>query len=250
MAIFVLLFILLLTQVRSGGPTQEEMEAVQQELEQAKADSAELEKQISQQVSARNVTLVIALDGTGSMKDSFDILKSQLTRMCLEVSEIIQEFQIGIVIYRENLEVFPITRIQADTTDGGVSRNKLQGFIQSANHRGSPAATGQGIQTALSMIQQNGQDEERAYVFALIGDVGPGEVKQELRREAQYIRLVDDFRNQYSSRVVTVYTGTDYNGDNELFFKEIAKAGGDVSMHSRDGGSLIGNILLAVLKSN
>lgn len=187
MAIFVLIVIILLIQVRPEGiPIQEYEKIVKENEEYAKTikekeeiieekeqEINEASAQLEDYIATSNLELIVIVDGTGSMTVALDQLRAAIDTIAEAMPLIATNFNIGIIVYRDNLTTFSNKQIFPARLDGGASLDAVKDFT--TNNMvpiGGPAYISDAISSALAMFQ-NSQSRK---TLLILGDIGPYEI--------------------------------------------------------------------------
>lgn len=143
MAIFILLFIVIMTEVNARPKPQ------------------------------KAIDLVVAIDMSGSMGDPLRELVRVLRDLSENFPNIIRDFRVGVVAYNLVLEggakIYPL----ATMDEAGIS--SLHEFLKDVEPRGGSVDVKMGLEFALKQFGEDGAERRRSLV--LIGDVGPYEAE-------------------------------------------------------------------------
>lgn len=211
MAIFILLFVVILSQV-NPKPKPEQA-----------------------------VDLVVAIDISGSMKEPLGELIETLRDLSRNFPNIIKDFRIGVVAYSENhpqgSKVFPLTTM----TENSIA--ELDDWLANTTHRGGAVDINRAIGRAIEILEPQ-PNSARRKSLVIIGDAGPYEAingetieyfpdgKTDKRYESIAFDLVRDFAAASDeNRVLTIFTGTNprqvaYKPSSVFFCKVAASANG------------------------
>lgn len=145
MAIFVLLFVIIISQIRHDQENQP------------------------------SVDLMIAIDVSASMGDPLKELKESLSELVENFPSVIRDFRVGTVIYADwvghgGINIFPLT------TMDGRGKSALLDWIGSIQQKSGIVDTNLAIETAIAELGSPG-DQTRRRSLLLIGDVGPFEMR-------------------------------------------------------------------------
>ncbi len=203
MAVFVLLFIVLISLLKPPSP---------------------------EVVAPTNIDLVIAIDVSGSMGEQIAQLKTALGELGNNFPNLIDDFRIGLVAYRdlfvagnEHYISFPLKPM----TDRNLAG--LLAFLdENVIAAGGYVDPVQAISRGLELFTPNYLSDDRTRIFVLIGDMSP---------EYTALSSIGDpdttdapsaaakFTGASSgNRVLAIYSGIDTDGRDYGFFCEFAKA--------------------------
>lgn len=266
MAIFVLLFILLMTQVRPEVISESELEKLKKELEEQSNQIEELQDAIE----TKALELVIAIDVSGSMQPSIDILKTVLIELATELPNITNEFKLGIVAYRDSIIEFPIQQIQSDKVDGGASIASLNRFLTNLNAKSGYADIKGGLLKAIDYLRQHGSENGRKTI-ALIGDMGPYEYgdnhgvidRNEMQIENEIYESIRNYEGMYEkASFLSIYTGKLALNQNSgvqahplapqimNFFKKSAEMSGENGRYTDSPREMLLEIVLSLMATD
>ncbi|MDR7093838.1 vWA domain-containing protein [Hydrogenophaga laconesensis] len=263
MAIFVLLVIILATQVRPDGvPSQVHQEALD-EVARARAITEALQKQVAElekQGEPKPLELVVAIDGSGSMGAALKTLQFAIGTIGETMPMIASSVHVGIVIYRDaaSTAVFPVTKIEREEVDGGRSLALLNQFAQTMVPQPARADLAHAVRSATAMFGPPSGGEPRKRTLMVAGDVGPYEIGDFMNEagESEIHRVLTEWkRNNSEASVIAVYTGSDQSdewivGHRERtlkLFREMAVIGGDASNFSPHDRKLFPLLLKGIL---
>ena len=226
MAIFVLVIIVLIIQIKPNSENLEskveefkkqienlekEISDVQKQNEEKTKKVSDLQKEMKEAVEKEQMELVVIVDGSGSMGTPLSELKKAIRALAEAIPLVTTEFKLGMIIYRNELDPFPMRRIQALSKDGGDSFRKVVDFTDNMTPESSPVYLENAIVEALSMFES---DESRKSLM-ILGDIGPYESVQqgkyhwscsEVRKENQIYKHLENFFNRQDSfEIFTFY---------------------------------------------
>lgn len=228
MAIFVLIIIVLLINIR---PLQTDV------------------------VEINNLELVIAVDGTNSMKTTLDKLRKTVNAVVEAIPLVTSEFYIGLVIYRDKTESLNLTRVYPKNEDSGDSYNLVT--THTAKFKPSPSLVSfeQAIDEALKMFTK----EPARKSLMILGDVGPYETGKQINCDADKIehRIINKMHRFAEAnnglKVYTMFTGEELQlnckEQTVNFFKQLTAAGSPDSKYTDDPNKLLVMLLQAALGS-
>ncbi len=252
MAIFVLLFVVILILVRPPN---------------------------SGTVKPMALDVVVAIDGSGSMSKPMVDLRAALTEISTRISPVATNFRVGIVVYRssQNSEQFPnnpagapcvdvqdgMAMVYSKSSDNGASLDCLTEFFRvSLQPVGGPANIHYGVKQAIDMLSGLGEVQVLTRTLVIIGDVGPYETdnssnffhfpKSEWQqREANLLGLLSQFHSQHPEvKVLSLFSGAppsgaDLNAKSYQFFEAMSKTTDGTFLKS--SSDLMLQLLLSVL---
>ena len=263
MAIFALLMIIFATQVRPEIISQEDLEKLQQENE-------ELQQNLDEAVKTRGLELVVAIDASGSMGQALNELKNAILFIGEALPLVSPDFKLGVVVYRDKVTTFPLTRIRAEKEDNGASFKRLRNWTKNLKPIGSPVDVYQAVDVSMSMLTKNANADTKQ-TFMLIGDMGPyeswinkqkgtvnmGRGGKEVTLEDRIVARVKSWiDNSENAGVVVLYTGSsqirgyDYNWNQKTtvpFFKRIAELAGENGRYADETRKLSVYLLEGIL---
>ena len=275
MAIFVLVIIVLISQVRPEGIPVEQVAEIEkefmealEELEKENQEQAEkleeTQKEIEDAIATASVELIVVVDGSGSMQPAMDELKGSIVSIAKTIPIVTSEFRLGLVVYRSELDVFPVRRILAEDKDRGRSLQSVVRFTERLEPVADIASLDDGVIKALDMFQLKSSRKS----LVILGDVGPyeyeyvrptvqqpgGSVRVDCantRREQKVISAVRKFGEQHENfRVFTLFTAGDSPGnckETVPFFKNLSAALSDNGQYSADLSELFVFLLQGAL---
>lgn len=246
MAIFVLLMVIFLSLIK---PT-ENVDAIKQELGQAKAELAEVQQALQESefekekareqleeitkaltdiesaIQSQGLELIVVVDVSGSMSDALGHLEETIRTISKVLPKVAPEFRIGVVAYAisdkvpNGLQVFPAQQIFPEHKDGGRSLAMINSFIDKLV-RGGLAPVDRAFLTALDMSEQSASQFEGSQTIMLLGDVGPYEspngdwtrVEQyERQAERQLLQQISRWVGDRDKRsIISLYSGKPVN---------------------------------------
>jgi cell division protein FtsL len=259
MAIFVLIIIVLIIQVRPEGVPAEEVAELEKEIEEQAKELEETQKKLEDAIATAAVELIVVVDGSGSMQPTMDELKGSIVSIAKTIPIVTSEFRLGLVIYRSELEIFPVRQILAEDKDGGRSLASVSRFTERLQPRSDVAGIDDGVIKALSMYQSPSSRKS----LIVLGDVGPYESNyvppsslsldcNDTTREQRTISAVRRFGAQNENfRIFTLFTagGAPSNCPETTvpFFREMAATLGDDGQYSADLSELFVFLLQGAL---
>ena len=199
----------------------------------------ELERQVAMLKKGKPVDFVAAIDASGSMTNAIARLKRAL-KMLADLLPRVTDLRVGIVVYREDkVWTFPLQRIATRSEDDGTSYQELEAFLDGVECKNAIANVGEGVNAALAMFKPSVGDDRRRCVFALLGDVGPGEYWNEQRRPAlrsqaeqqsardRIVDAVNDWSETHGEdgRVLALYSGHP-KSDQRAFYEQLGRVQG------------------------
>lgn len=170
------------------------------------------------------IDLVFAIDVSASQAAWID----DLTAAIAEIAKLLPRvttLRVGVVLYRDGkTHHFAMQEVQSADDDGGASLAALTKNLGKVKVARAPANIDQGVAEALVMLDSHAADGTRQ-VFALLADVGPGEMAHHAPADRQ--RLCEQVNAWASAagrdrRVVALYSGVDASPERE-FFVELAR---------------------------
>lgn len=218
MAIFVLLFIVLMVLIRPPPP---------------------------ENPPPKKADLVVAIDVSGSMGEQIAELKIALDELGINFPNIIDEFRVGIVPFRDenfpngenDVAPFPITRMNEESMQ--ELRSFLDGYVEAIGGSVDPIFA---AKQAIREFASARIDDDRLRVLVVIGDVAPEYYVEPpmnnnpLDSVAHHLRLfVEESEN---NRVLSLFSGAEASGQNRDFYCAIARAAGDQGRFA-DGSELL-----------
>lgn len=229
MAIFALLMLIFLTQIKKSvatvtdgkkaaaevaelkkqlGESKKEKEGLEKKVEEQASKAEKQEKTISEQektidemgekveeleeevISTSSLELVIAVDASATMADVLEDLSKAILRIGDSIPNVASSFRLGVIVYRKGLRTFPIQEIHPADEDGGKSIESLKDFVRSECVADNSLANIQGaIHQGAEMLASSSNRKSRKSLV-LMGDVGPYEMDGDPRsRTNREIRL-------------------------------------------------------------
>lgn len=267
MAIFVLVVIVLIIQIRpkAEGVPEEKYEEAISELEQKSAENEEqkdkieeLEKKLEDSISTRAMELIVIVDGSGSMEQPLRILGESIKNIAESIPVASSDFSLGMIVYRNSLDVYAMRKILPDKLDGGKSYRTVEEFTRNMR----PISAMANIDDAITRAVQMFSDQPSRKTLVVLGDMGPYEYVrgnqvqwecQNKARENSISHSLKQFSNSHSDfRVFTLFTG---NGTQNLncisntrnFFRGLAANVSSNGLYSEDVGKLLVFLLKGVL---
>lgn len=276
MAIFLLLMVIFLSLVKQGEQNSQKnanaVKKLNQEIEQLKKDlaaseqektEAEQKQKIAEENASRlqkkPVDLVIAVDGTSSMKSVLNSIQRDIETSAEIMARLSSRFRLGLVVYRNQSYTFKFPLTEIKPTHNGVQsegKKKLHDFlhvedIKASRMEGSQGEHGGGkiieniqvtkleplssdadveyaVTESLSMLQA-GPDANARRVLILAGDVGPWEKvnmdryddPSDIQAKNNVMGNIQRFASKSDlHRVWTIYTGPQYADQDHPFPKE------------------------------
>lgn len=290
MAIFVLLMMVFLTLIRPEGEIDTERAKqleteVARILEEQSKTKAELErsreqvKQLTETlyaaapVTAKGLSLVVAVDTTGSMGEPLGHLIEALRTITVVLPRITTKFYIGIVAYRdtgngEPLQVFPLRQIVNPAKDGGSSSDSIERFLNQLVAANGLAPVELAVDQAISM-HQSLSDFDGYQSFMLLGDAGPYErsvndmayTSAKRAFEKPIINRIASWAKSNETRtVISLFSGNpDRNDINDAtrtqlrqslrFFNDIAKTANQPENFTRNPARILEYLLTAIVEN-
>jgi hypothetical protein len=287
MAIFVLLFLVMMAQVKPPAPVIPDLRDKVAELERAVAQS---QQQLAAAVRKDPIELVIAIDTSGSMEVPLSNLRKAIKRLATEIPKF-TDLRVGIVAYggsdRERLNrpwrEFPLQSVAladppANTRDFHRLDPRLRQFldVEIKDLSGGNVDVVAAVGKALNFFAQHGRPGARK-VFALIGDVGPYESlggniyfndnrgTTTARVDRRYEQGLYDQIRQFvgahpSARVLSMYTGYATRPGHDSyqiihatqpyspdFFQTMSATAGERGTYSEDPGDMLSMLLLSMI---
>lgn len=194
MAIFVLLLIIFISQVRPVESTshleqqlaemQDQLAGLQDQLAQSQSDAEQSRKslvkaqeELASALKKHPIELVVAIDVSASMSVPLNRLKDAIIRLTTEIPKVTEEFRVGVVAYGGNGQYWtiPLTAINPSSRPGFIARVNNLNLVQGSTD--VPEAIGE----AMNMFTPP-SDEKVRKAFVLIGDVGPYEIHGSVER--------------------------------------------------------------------
>lgn len=211
MAIFVLLFIILISLLRPPPP---------------------------EITPPEKIDLVIAIDVSGSMGAQIAQLKVALNELGQNFPNLIDDFRVGLVAYRYN--GFPSEVLHADIFQlksmDETAFSSLEGFLnRSVVSRGGGVAPVYALRRGLELFGSNLSDEGRSRILVLIGDVaseyrtnGSDVYEEDYETSLAELRaLSSEFTQQSAAnRVLSIFSGVGKDQRHYRFFCNFADASG------------------------
>lgn len=257
LAIFVMLMLIFATQMRPEIISREKLEELQEQLRQTK-------QALDDAVAVQTMELVVVVDASGSMERVLGDLRQALFGVARKLSPVAKELRVGVVAYRAQPVVFPLTTIRRVEDDGGASLNALSAWMeQNLRHEGSPVDVKAAVASGVAMLRPAaGTGAQQALV--LLGDVGPYESGDQVSRdaraigdEAEILRLVGELTaDSTTTSVVTVFTRdpgsvgqplTEIDQYTIAFFEAMAALAGARGSYTDDADDVLTTLLLATL---
>lgn len=287
MAIFVLLFLMMMAQVKPPAPAIPDLRDRVAELERTLAQS---ERQLAAAVRKDPIELVIAIDTSGSMEVPLKNLRTAIKRLATEIPKF-TELRVGIVSYggsdREGLNrpwrEFPLQSVALAAApthprDFPQLDPRLRQFldVEIKDLSGGNVDVVAAVGKALGFFAQYGKPEARK-VFALIGDVGPYETlggsiysadsrgavsaRVDRRYEPGLYAQIRQFVGAYQSTgVLSMYTGHATRPGHDSyqiihatqpyspdFFQTMSSTAGTRGTYSEDPGDMLSMLLLSMI---
>lgn len=248
MAIFVLIMIVLLVQI--------------QPIEESSASTEPVEEAVEEDViEVKALELVIAVDGTGSMAQPLKLLENAINSVAEAIPLATAQFRIGIVLYRQDLEVFQLRQIKPAEQDNGISLRSVTSFTSDFAPISSPANVAGAIDRSLAMFS----DSSSRKSLMLLGDTGPYETVQRTadgarvevncRRpdaEAAAYSKIKRLKETARPTIFTLFAASEQahpcRQTTVRFFNELAALGNDGSEFSDDLSKIMVFLLKAALK--
>lgn len=176
------------------------------------------------QLRPKTWTLAVAIDASASMQSAFDEVRSQVPRVAEQLYLAGAEVRLCVVPFRQSpLEPLPLTRVRARASDGGVSVEAVQGYLDSVQTVSSGVHPDAAITAAIALLEAE-EPSERT-VLLVIGDT-PSETD---RRAETRTQLFDGLRRWLAEddgrSVRGVYLGQPGDGRSE-FFHELSELSG------------------------
>lgn len=286
MAIFVLLFIIMMSQVNPEIVTPEELKELQQENfaqrmqiqkfqkenQDLRAEANQALEQLERALETHPIELVIAIDISSSMTQPLQSLKDAIQKLAVELPRVTDEFRVGIVGYGGNGKRVTFEKRTMDS----VGLRELREFLRTLQLVGGYVDVTEAVVNAMNMFD-GGQGETRK-AFVLIGDVGPYEQRGN-QRLIDYSNSPALFSTQYESinynavkqfveryeltSMMAMYTGnsTPPSSDNYqtivatkpstvTFFKSMAETAGKRGKYTENPEEMLTMLLLAVLATD
>lgn len=265
MAIFVLIIIVLIIQVRPEGVPAEELAELEKEMEEQAKELEETQKKLEDAIATAAVELIVVVDGSGSMQPTMDELKGSIVSIAKTIPIVTSEFRLGLIVYRSELDIFPVRQILAEDRDGGRSLRSVSQFTQRLEPQYNIASIDDAVIRALSMFQSPSSRKS----LIVLGDVGPYETEyiqpsaqnpqggvrvecNDSAREQRVISAVRRFGAQDENfRIFTLFTaGEAASNCRETtvpFFRELAASLDDNGQYSADLSELFVFLLQGAL---
>lgn len=241
LAIFVLLSMVFIVLVQSGGRGGQDTQKLQAELEaqkeatrlaraqakamlmesleaargQAKAESENVA--LNSKLQTNSLQLVIVVDRTVSMGDGLKALTETLGTFAEVMSQYAASFEVAVLAYHESQTLpYPMTQVLPAGKDGGKSLAALSTFLSSVIPINGMAPMAEAVAEATRVFS----DPIRfsgAQVLMVVGDVGPFQFGRQSdgtakfdpspARESEVISVVQSWLGQSRTRrVVSAYT--------------------------------------------
>lgn len=232
MAIFILLMIVLLTQVK-----QENIEAIKKANEETNKQlqkSAEINEELqsviekmAQEIDAikfKKLEILVTVDTTGSMAEAIKSLHETMSTLSAILSKTSPDFKAAVISYGENpaLIEFPLTRILPEQKDNGNSLKNLTQFFDSlapmTEKRGGSAPVRIALTRAVTVLNHKIASDDALQIILLVGDVGPFEGIAPNQWDAEAITtsevLSTWLRGDKKRRILTVFANKSTENSN------------------------------------
>ena len=275
MAIFVLIIIVLIIQVRPEGVPAETVAEMEQqfaealeELEEENQEQAEqleeAQQKIEDAIATAAVELIVIVDGSGSMQAAMNELKASIVSIAKTIPIVTSEFRLGLIIYRSRLDVFEMQQILDENKDRGRSLNSVEQFTKRLTPASDVANLDDAVLQALSMFESPSSRKS----LIVLGDVGPYEYGyrpptaqqpngtlslncNDRQREQKAISAVTRFSSENENfRIFTLFTGNAQSNcpeTTEPFFRALAASLGENGQYSADLSELFVFLLKSAL---
>ena len=292
MAIFVLLMTVFLAMIRPPSPNAEqaveqqhqlaealeELQRITDERDRAREQNQELVTDLysaQSSVTATGLSLVVAVDTTGSMAEPIGHLVEALRTIIVVLPRITPDFHIGIVAYRDTgdgrpLHVFPLTQILIPAKDAGHSLSDIESYLGTLEAANGLAPIGMAVDEAIGMFDMVPSDFGGYESFMLLGDVGPYEqnyddleyTPAERKFETPITRRIADWAGGDEKRsVITLFSGNPENAgagsamrekleQSMRFFESIAVAANQPENYTRNPARILEFLLTAIVEQN
>ncbi|GAB5501156.1 MAG: hypothetical protein PsegKO_34670 [Pseudohongiellaceae bacterium] len=150
---------------------RKQLDTVVEELQQAKDDHSALREKYAESVETQKIELVLLIDGSSSMGEPMKGMREAVVKISETVPLVASEFSIGIIVYRRDLSILPLTRVKLKREDNGVSLQKLSAFASTMYTDGAPVVFVSAVEAGLSMFSERSGRKS----LLIVGDVGPYE---------------------------------------------------------------------------
>lgn len=279
MAIFLLLMIALLTQVK-----QENIEAIKninkEMSKQIKTSSETIESmqsiitKMAQEVDAirfKKIEIAIAVDTTGSMTSAIQSLNETMSTLAGILSKTSPDFRITVISYGQNpiIDEFPLIKIKREQEDNGSSLNSLKQYFEKTRkmtmYRGGSAPVRIAMERAITLLNHPTASDDTLQIVLLVGDVGPYEYipfdqLSWSTEESHIYSFVNNWLRQNTNRrILTVFTATEPLNPDQLesqaqysasikFYSNLAGLNNQINSYTNNQGKILALILDAIIK--
>ena len=204
-------------------------------------------------IDTKSLEMVVAIDGSRSMGPPLEELQGSVNSLAEAVPLITPEFHLGMIIYRDQNDVFSMKRIMPEESDGGSSLNSVYGFTGRMNPINSVTDIEGTVKDAISMFS----DSERRKILVIIGDIGPYEVTRNCDEVAAENRVYRDIQRALDRfenlRLFSLYSQAGGNlacgQQTRRFFEKIAEVAGSRGAYSNDDRKILAFLLKGILGS-
>jgi hypothetical protein len=129
-----------------------------------------------QAIATKGISIVVACDQTGSMKNVLARLRAVLLAIAEMFPMATDNFHIGVVLYGNGPRVtFPLQQIKQIDQDGGDSLAELQDFAEQMKCAGGQADIDRAVADAMKMLDTAPNLELSRQLLLVCGDVSHGE---------------------------------------------------------------------------
>lgn len=180
-----------------------------------------------QAIAAKGISIVVACDQTGSMKNVLARLRAVLLAIAEMFPMATDNFHIGVVLYGNGPRVtFPLQQIKQIDQDGGDSLAELQDFAEQMKCAGGQADIDRAVDDAMKMLDAAPNLKKSRQLLLVCGDVSHGECEHHAPHDDEKLAKVVAAwatANGTKRRVLGLHTG-DESHPARAFYERLGQA--------------------------
>ncbi|MGB7323315.1 MAG: vWA domain-containing protein [Rubripirellula sp.] len=170
----------LVTQEEQLKEMESQKDDFERERDEATREGKKCQQQViqleGQAVATKGISIAVACDQTGSMKNVLARLRAVLLAIAEMFPMATDNFHIGVVLYGNGPRVtFPLQQIKQIDQDGGDSLAELQDFAKQMKCAGGQADIDRAVGDAMKMLDAASNLEKSRQLLLVCGDVSHGE---------------------------------------------------------------------------